>query len=113
MGYTHYWKHNGFTDDQWKMLVENSNDIISKSNCKIANAFGECGTNPVLNNNCISLNGEGDESCETFYITKNAQSFEFCKTRRLPYDNVVVAIMKTAQNINSSFEPSSDGYSVF
>jgi hypothetical protein len=109
MGYTHYWKHNGFTDNQWNLLLDTSREIITNTGCKIVNAFGEENTNPLLDDRCISFNGAGDQSCESFYLTKSEQLFEFCKTRRNPYDKVVVGIMKSAKDINPSFIPSSDG----
>jgi len=90
MGYTQYWDHKGFTDEQWKKLVTFTRNLISDTKVPI-------------------VNGEGDESCETFNLTKAAQDFEFCKTRQFPYDEVVVAIMREAMEINPTFNPRSDG----
>lgn len=51
----------------------------------------------------------GEDSHETFSLTREAQDFEFCKTAQKPYDEVVVAVMTEARDINPSFNPRSDG----
>lgn len=109
MGYTQYWDHKGFTDEQWNRLVVAARILIADTKVPIVNGSGDEGTSPEINDRRIFLNGEGDESCETFNLTKAAQDFEFCKTRQFPYDEVVVAIMREAMEINPTFNPRSDG----
>lgn len=109
MGYTQYWDHKGFTDEQWKKLVTFTRNLISNTKVPIVNGSGDEGSSPEINDRRIFLNGEGDDSCETFNLTKAAQDFKFCKTRQFPYDEVVVAIMREAMEINPSFNPHSDG----
>jgi hypothetical protein len=83
--------------------------LISNTRVRIVNGSGDEGTSPEINDRRIFLNGEEDESCETFNLTKDEQDFEFCKTRQYPYDEIVVAIMREAMEINPTFNPRSDG----
>jgi hypothetical protein len=73
------------------------------------NAHGEEGTYPFLGERQIQFNGVGDDSHETFHLTKASQDFEFCKTAMKPYDDVVVAVMREAMKLNPNFKPTSDG----
>jgi hypothetical protein len=109
MGYTQYWKHTGFTDEQWKKLVTFTRNFIQNTKTPIVNGSGDRGTSARVDDTKISFNGEGDESCETFHLTKVPQDFEFCKTREYPYDYVVVEVMREAMTLNPNFHPSSDG----
>ena len=87
MGYTNYWHQNmNFTDQQWKALQEEVKYMEEISNDNIH----------VLenSNNEIAINGK--PTCETFVLNKNKPTvqeyekqdltFNFCKTRELPYD---------------------------
>ena len=87
MGYTNYWHQNmDFTDKQWKALNEEVKymEEISNDNIHILEN----------NNNEIAING--NPTCETFVLNKNKPivkeyeqqdlTFNFCKTRELPYD---------------------------
>ena len=109
MGHSNYWNHKGFTDSQWNELTSEVDRLFRSTDIPLANAFGEVGTVPVINENEIRFNGVGDDSCETFHLTREEQSFEFCKTRQSPYDEIVVEVMKLADRINPTFYPSSDG----
>jgi hypothetical protein len=109
MGYTQYWDHRGFTDEEWRKLVTFTRNLISNTTVPIVNGSGDEGTSPEINDCRIFFNGEGDESCETFNLTKAAQDFEFCKTRGHPYDKVVVAVMCESMELNRTFNPRSDG----
>lgn len=109
MGYTHYWRHKGFTTEQWLKLVEFARLEIQNTKVPIVNGSGQSGTMPKLDAFHIQFNGEEDDSHETFHLTKAAQDFEFCKTAQKPYDEVVVSIMREALRLNPNFKPSSDG----
>ena len=109
MGYTHYWKHRGFTDSQWNDLTSEADRIIRSSAVPLAGGNGVKGTSPVINEEKVCFNGVEDDSHETFILTKRPQEFEFCKTALKPYDSVVVAIMQWAATVNPNFDPSSDG----
>jgi hypothetical protein len=71
--------------------------------------MGDTGTVPEITDEHISFNGVGEDRCETCFITKAPQDFEFCKTRQLPYDSIVVGVLRMAHNCCSSMELSSDG----
>ena len=88
MGYTNYWHQDmDFTDKQWKALQEEVKYMEEISNNTI----------DVLENddNEIAINGV-NQNCETFVLLKNKPTkkeyeqqdltFNFCKTRELPYD---------------------------
>lgn len=108
IGYTHYWdKVNEILDSH----VDGVNRIIDiyeeKSGKKIVNGLGEAGTQPTVTTEMISLNGEGDEGCETLYIKPGGGGF--CKTNRLKYDEVVGAILLYLQFYGAIEGVTSDG----
>ena len=87
MGYTNYWHQDmDFTDKQWKDVQEE------------VKYMQEIGGNTIsvlqYDNKEIAING--NPTCETFILTKNKPTvqeykdqdltFNFCKTRELPYD---------------------------
>jgi hypothetical protein len=129
MGYTHYWETlRSFTNEEWDALTEEATRIIglaNKLNIKLGDALGDF--EPVITKKRIALNGYGNASCESFILTKNKREaaewerqrendavFDFCKTRQLPYDAVVVAILFAANKIApDAIHPSSDGGDVF
>jgi len=129
MGYTHYWEvSRNFTDEEWDALTEEATRIIglaSKLNIKLGDALGDF--DPVITKKRIALNGYGNAGCESFILTKNKREaaewerkrendavFEFCKTRQLPYDTVVVSILFAANRIApDAIHPSSDGGDIF
>lgn len=111
MGYTHYWKtKRAFTEKEWKEFTDGTKKIIKKSNVSICGGSGE--GMPIIDDVKVSINGsraEGDDY-ETFYVTKEPQDFEFCKTARCPYDKVAVACLLLMEKIlGSDCEVSSDG----
>ena len=109
-GYTHYWDHEGFEDDEWKKLVKAAKQIVSKAKKdKIEIAGGDGSGKPTFSDKVISLNGKGDDGHETLRITKAAQGAEFCKTAEKEYDPVVVSILAAAKKLNKTFKPRSDG----
>jgi len=129
MGYSHYWETlRSFTDEEWDSLTEEANRIIGlagKLNIKLGDALGDF--EPVVTKNRIALNGYGNAGCESFILMKNKREaaewerqrennavFDFCKTRQLPYDAVVVSILFAANKIApDALHPSSDGGDVF
>lgn len=111
MGYTHYWKtKREFTEEEWNKFTKGTKKIIKKSGVKICNGMGE--DEPILTPDVVSLNGDASngEDCESFIVTKEPQEFEFCKTRREPYDKVVCACLLLMEKIlGKDVEVSSDG----
>jgi len=109
-GYTHYWGHEGFEDDDWKKLTQAAKQIVSKAKKDKVEIAGPNGKGkPEITDKWISLNGKEPEDYETFHLTKAAQDFEFTKTAHRPYDAVVVSIMAAAKKLNKTFKPRSDG----
>ena len=110
--YSHYWKHDGFDDDEWKKLMSETKKIIksaAKDGVKLAGPSGS--GKPEIDGKHIGLNGseaDGDDY-ETFWLDKKPAKFEFAKTGQKPYDAVVVSILAAAKKINRKFKPSSDG----
>lgn len=110
MGYTHYWKiRKPFTNEGWAAFVKDIKNLFNTTTIPIANGHGDVGTKPIINNKYIAFNGEGDDSCETCYISREVVDFSFCKTRGNFYDSVVVKALKLARKHNPSIELRSDG----
>ena len=79
---------------------------------------------PFISYNKISFNGYGEESCETFVVSRIFESdrepsnypetkgkyFAFCKTRQFPYDlNVQCCLIVFKHYLRDAFYVSSDG----
>jgi len=88
MGYTNYWHQNiDFNDTQWKTLQEEVEYMQ-----EISNGIIDVLTNDDANE--IAFNGK--QNCETFVLNRYKPTvkeyeqqdltFNFCKTRELPYD---------------------------
>lgn len=79
MGYTNYW-------DQDKEFTEAEWDAVRAEYAYLLEIAGETITDISEHTEEIVFNGSGP-SCETFVLLKKpTESFNFCKTRRLPYD---------------------------
>ena len=114
MGYTHYWRQlRDFTDTEWQELTRLTNLIIADNEGILSDGFGE-GGKPEVNGEHIWFNGLGEDSHETFRITKKKRAkedyeeqeaydrqgaFEFCKTAHKPYDKYVVADLCALYNM--------------
>lgn len=95
IGYTQYFPQTrSFTTDEWNLIKSFAKQLFSLNKEILANAHGEEGTKPTANTKFISFNGIGDESHETFEITKDHnKDYNFCKTNRKSYDDAVVAVL--------------------
>lgn len=133
MGYTHYWKrYRSHDENKWQQFTEDTKQLIHLIikvpfflENKILLSGGGGATQPVVNNNEVILNGKYPDACEDFVIRKNshlphqsikkffvgdAVDFSFCKTRWLPYDAVVVAVLCLYKHhFGDAVEISSDG----
>ena len=111
MGYTHYWRSRGFTDNQWAQLQECTRQIIRRARRAGAAVAGWEGSGaPEYGADRIAFNGRAPHDYETFALARDADGFAFCKTGRAPYDAAVVAVLIVAARIApDAFTWSSDG----
>lgn len=118
MGYTHYFDAKRNTpNSEWELafpqIVADAKLIVAAAashGIKIAGGQGD--GEPTIGPDYIWLNGEGDESHETFVLKRGqVESWDtFCKTARKPYDAVVCAILiRAATHAPNSFAVQSDG----
>lgn len=124
MGYTHYWtQYADFSDEEWATATDQVKKILADFGEELAGWDGI--GSPRINDTCISFNGRRANSCETFKITKRMKDiqrswldplktptkvFNFCKTRRLPYDEAVVRVLAVFKNVGKDkLELASDG----
>jgi len=110
MGYTNYWKQpTDFTVDEW-CAVKNEAEYLKN----IGNTF-----NVGIYKDEIIINGN-NEGCESFDLNRLAKTkpdyagqditFNYCKTRELPYDLAVWHLLTFCQMIKKDFECSRDGW---
>ena len=125
MGYTHYWRQRrDFTDSEWASITAIANAIVKHEAEYLDHdpASDECAN---VNDTHIRLNGIGDDSHETFLLTRAKEAkpeyadqadydatgaFSFCKTAQKPYDSAVLAILLAAEHYApAAIVVSSDG----
>ena len=124
MGYTHYWRQlRDFTDTEWQELTRLTKLITADGLGVLAHHpesheeyHGKWGEDDVLtiDDESIYFNGIGEDSHETFCITKKKRAkmdyeeqeaydkqgaFEFCKTAHKPYDKYVTAVLCAIYNM--------------
>ena len=124
MGYTHYWRQlRDFTDTEWQELTRLTKLITADGLGVLAHHpesheeyHGKWGEDDVLtiDDESIYFNGIGEDSHETFCITKKKRAkmdyeeqeaydkqgaFDFCKTAQKPYDKYVVAVLCAIYNM--------------
>ena len=117
MGYTNYWEcETDFTDEEWKAVCEEAQYIKEISGgYNLENMFRTLDSvdireESILDNvqGEICFNGVADNGCETFYLTKKATDFSFCKTNELPYDIYVWHLLTFCQMIKKDFHARRD-----
>ncbi len=102
MGYTNYWyQTRAFTDKEW---YEIKTYLLFRHNSFELDDLDKEIKISILDDNIIQFNGKNDRlSCETFTLYKNIREpfykddnveFNFCKTRQLPYDEMVWKLLK-------------------
>jgi len=122
MGYTHYWtQKRTFTADEWTEVSDDIRSILSYVEVHLAvpltNGNGDGGTRPVFAARNIAFNGVGDDSHETFSVSRNRVRLwegcrlgnDFCKTARKPYDVAVTACLCYLASVTCAYSVSSDG----
>lgn len=109
MGYTHYWRiKRDAKGDERNTILTYANAVLLEHADIVAgpNGTGE----PIVNARGILLNGKGSRRYETFNLGFKKEKFAFCKTGRMPYDIVVVALLTIATRVApSAYSMSSDG----
>jgi hypothetical protein len=102
MGYTRYWNiKNDLDDSKFIKFKEISSQIVELFDIPLDDI--------IIDDSVVRFNGVGDDAHETFVFSKKS-GFNFCKTQRKPYDDVVCACLLTAVNIfGSDISFSSDG----
>ncbi len=112
MGYTQYFpQQRDFTNDEWNTILTFAKSLFKDQKLVLANGMGDLDSKPVANKSQISFNGIGDESHETFYLTKKrTPDFNFTKTAQKEYDSSVVAMLTYIHHIApDALSISSDG----
>lgn len=103
MGYTNYYNMNDKIHiNEIETLVKFTKTAINifeeSTGEKIKGGFGN--GEPEVNNERIWLNGDGDNSHETFLLTFNEfSSFDSTKTNRKSYDQIVKACLIKARQL--------------
>lgn len=91
MGYTRYWDiKSDLNDFEFLKFREICNQIVELFDIPLDDI--------TINDNEVIFNGVGDDAHETFVFSKKS-GFNFCKTKRKPYDAVVCACLLAAKNI--------------
>ena len=111
MGYTHYWtmKNKLSSDTIARMILFTNEAIRQFGKDNIVNGMGEKDSKPQVTTDCITLNGLGDDSYETFLLNFKDPGDNHCKTEQKPYDTLVVACLACAERLGVIEELSSDG----
>ena len=102
MGYTNYWyQTRAFTDAEW---YEIKTYLLFRHNSFTLDNLDKEIKISILDDNIIQFNGKNAKlSCEDFSLYKNIREplykddkieFIFCKTRQLPYDEMVWKLLK-------------------
>ena len=103
MGYSHYAEINrDLTGEEFEILTTDARVIVKtarEAGIQLGSGWGEAGSDVVINGDEIELNGVGDESAESLYITRQRRMdtyspvFTSCKTYRRNYSPVVAAVL--------------------
>jgi hypothetical protein len=111
MGYTHYWKTSKDLDRlAFKIFSKDAAEVVKRERGILADWDGDQGSKPEVTTKLVSLNGIGPFACETFRLGIESRAFDFCKTRRAPYDRVVTALLCLAGvHFGDRIDISSDG----
>lgn len=114
MGYTHYFRQNEqVSQEQWNEFQKDAEVLITFAQTDLGIVLISNDKNGVIiNNERINLNGDESKGLdhETFYLSQDDGSFNFCKTAYKPYDLVVCSLLLLADHyMRGCYEISSDG----
>ena len=86
MGYTHYFQLNReLTPVEWAGFMRGAQSII--------NHAWDIDIDGDSSDEFLTVNGIGEAGHEDFYITRTDLNWNFCKTNRKEYDDVVTALL--------------------
>lgn len=109
MGYTHYWNNpSTIPEDTWSAICSAAKDACALGKVDLSDESGFPEGHPTFTADKISMCGVGEDGCEPFVFTRVGE-WSFCKTRQLPYDKVVTAVLLIINHLESSVKLSSDG----
>lgn len=114
MGYTHYiTTGKKISDESFENIKADIKKIevyMEKIGKPLFDGPGE-NLGVVYTDDYIAFNGDGsvDEDHETFYLDKNDEDFNFCKTNGKPYDLAVCMALFVIKKHEPSVDISSDG----
>jgi hypothetical protein len=122
LGYTHYWYQDPKLDaDKFAAAALDIAKVVEMSKVSLGGGMGGAGTAPEIGPEKIRLNGIEGDAHETFAIEPTAEKpsyqdqsdpkvFNFCKTDRKPYDEVVTASLAVLKHhLGDAIRVSSDG----
>lgn len=108
MGYTHYWTMKRDARSTFQALADDARVL--------ATAFETDGKGlsendgPEFSGDVIRFNGKEPNDYESFILTPDVSSFEFCKTQFRPYDALVCATLIAAKHhLGDAISIKSDG----
>lgn len=113
MGYTHYWTQTDTVRPaDWIEFAEGAERLfamVAADGIVLRDWNGEKGK-PTVNGARISFNGDGEQSHESFVVTRKPDS-GFCKTARKDYDTACAALLVYLDSILPyAFATRSDGH---
>ena len=98
MGYSNYWNWDGIKNkEDVDLLLKKVNKILKKHKDIIRKEYNQ-DLPAVCSEKCILFNGIGDDGHETFYFRLSGD-WNFCKTARKPYDEVVWEVLKAVKKL--------------
>jgi hypothetical protein len=113
MGFTRYWGFNKKANKKEReKIIEVMSSIIDLEKEKLTGFDGDKETPIEIKKTCVSFNGIGEDSHETFCFIPSTKpdDFNFCKTANKPYDRAVCACLIAAKRIlGKKIDVSSDG----
>lgn len=113
MGYTHYWRKSTIpTTEQWEHVLNLFTVMLADPECPTVAYESDEVDRPVrADAACIWFNGVGSDGHESFAIERERVSkFDFCKTARKPYDDLVTGTLIAMRVVfGEGFSLSTDG----
>lgn len=108
MGYTHYWSHFKVAQENFDALVKDVKAILKTTKVEVKIEYDDSSPAKV-DSESIQFNGVGEDGHETFILTPRGAEFDFCKTARKGYDEVVTACLLAAADHIPDMSVRSDG----